>query len=86
MNNCLSEIYEKRIGSRNRTIGGFSNNIRKYISDENADNRNTLEQTVFSKLVEITGIDSLSKPIISRNNLRNFSVEDSIRELIELGK
>ena len=60
--------------------------IKSWLSLQKDDKMIKLEYDVFSRLLEITGIDNNKSQKIKTNNIKIPSVEDCIKELLEFEK
>lgn len=86
MDNELITIYQNRVSHiKTNNYAFHSYNFNPVSTFERDPNLIKLEQSIFGKIQEIAGKDN-NLPEYKKNGIQNISVEDAIKELIELEK
>lgn len=86
MDNDLIKIYQTRVLNSNTKIYSNSFNFNPRSSFERDPNLIKLEQSIFGRIQEIASDNNPTLPDYKNNGIQNISVEDAIKELIELEK
>lgn len=87
MDQDLSNIYSSSVKNRGSLSLGLSNPFSGSPQMERDPALRNLENSVFSKIAELTKEhDIVSLPKVKNNSLRTVSYEEALKELLELEK
>jgi hypothetical protein len=83
----LFNVYRNSVGNRGSIVGsGINGSFSPKSMFERDKNLVSLERSVFGMIQEIAKEPEVIRPEYKNNGIQNISVEDAIKELLELEK